>query len=331
MKKKCSKCGIEKSFDEFFLRKGNSKYDFGYRNDCKLCCNIRNKSNQLKDREGYLKRCKDYYQKNKVISLKKSKELYDKNTKDKIQIKKCIICGKEFKTKRDNMKHCGNIKCWKKMKKDYLKKYGEENREKLKVLSKIWRNENKEILKDRYRKYYLENKEKVKERCKIWIKNNKNKKYEMDKLYRIRNNKRIRKNQSDWVKKRKLINPEYKILVNYRNRIYCAIKRGYKSDSTKKLLGADIDFIKEYLENKFNKGMTWDNYGSYWQIDHKIPCNWFDLSKEEEQCKCFHYTNLQPLLSSENASKRDNVAYSVINSQPLNNSNVVRDDNNEKT
>ena len=43
--------------------------------------------------------------------------------------------------------------------------------------------------------------------------------------------------------------------------------------------------------------MTWDNYGGYWHIDHIIPCCRFDLTKEEEQLKCFHYTNLQPLFA----------------------------------
>ena len=49
--------------------------------------------------------------------------------------------------------------------------------------------------------------------------------------------------------------------------------------------------------------MAWDNYGTgqngkgtqEWQIDHIKPCASFDLSKESEQKKCFHYTNLQPL------------------------------------
>jgi hypothetical protein len=32
----CSKCGIEKSLDEFYLRRGSID---GYRNDCKECFN----------------------------------------------------------------------------------------------------------------------------------------------------------------------------------------------------------------------------------------------------------------------------------------------------
>jgi hypothetical protein len=59
-------------------------------------------------------------------------------------------------------------------------------------------------------------------------------------------------------------------------------------------LGCDYSFLMGYLEAKFTKGMTWENYGQ-WHVDHIRPCASFDLTKIEEQKKCFHYSNLQPL------------------------------------
>ena len=56
---------------------------------------------------------------------------------------------------------------------------------------------------------------------------------------------------------------------------------------------------------KFNNGMSWNNYGSIWHIDHIIPCKAFNMEKEEERNRCFHYTNLQPLMAGDNCAKQD--------------------------
>jgi hypothetical protein len=69
------------------------------------------------------------------------------------------------------------------------------------------------------------------------------------------------------------------------------------------LLGCTIDFFKNHLESKFVEGMSWQNYGKGWHIDHIIPCVSFDLSKPEEQRKCFHFSNLQPLWAVDNIRK----------------------------
>jgi hypothetical protein len=50
--------------------------------------------------------------------------------------------------------------------------------------------------------------------------------------------------------------------------------------------------------------MNWNNYGVKGRhIDHIKPVSKFDLTKEEEIKKCFHYTNLQPLWWDENLKK----------------------------
>jgi 5-methylcytosine-specific restriction endonuclease McrA len=49
--------------------------------------------------------------------------------------------------------------------------------------------------------------------------------------------------------------------------------------------------------------MSWDNYGTYWHIDHIIPCSNFDFSDPIQQKECFNYTNLQPLEAKANIKK----------------------------
>jgi hypothetical protein len=87
-----------------------------------------------------------------------------------------------------------------------------------------------------------------------------------------------------------------------RSRIWHALKHNFKSKSTLKLIGCSIEFLKFYLERKFEYNMNWNNYGK-WHVDHIIPCASFDLSNPEEQALCFHYTNLQPLWAKDNLKK----------------------------
>lgn len=57
-------------------------------------------------------------------------------------------------------------------------------------------------------------------------------------------------------------------------------------------------------KSKFQKGMTWENHGD-WHIDHIKAIATFNLLDEDEQKKCFHWSNLQPLWADENISKGD--------------------------
>lgn len=100
-------------------------------------------------------------------------------------------------------------------------------------------------------------------------------------------------------------NPKWKLLDRARTRLYSAIKnkQGIKSKKTLELLGVkDFQEVINHLVSQFREGMTLDNYGQ-WHVDHIKPCSSFNLLDVEEQKKCFHYTNLQPLWARENLSK----------------------------
>jgi hypothetical protein len=98
--------------------------------------------------------------------------------------------------------------------------------------------------------------------------------------------------------------PQFKIAVVLRKRVVLALKaRGAsKSKSLRDLLGCSIPHLKTHLETQFAEGMNWDNHGE-WHIDHIMPCAAFDLTQEDEQHRCFHYSNLQPLWAEENMRK----------------------------
>lgn len=104
----------------------------------------------------------------------------------------------------------------------------------------------------------------------------------------------------------------FKLRKTLSNRTNDAIKNqsGIKAFKTIELLGCTGKEAAIYLESKFQQGMTWKNHGfgnDKWHIDHIIPCDSFDLTDPEEQKKCFHYTNLQPLWQPDNFKKGNKI------------------------
>jgi hypothetical protein len=96
---------------------------------------------------------------------------------------------------------------------------------------------------------------------------------------------------------------QYKLRCNLRGRLNRAMHGKMKVASAIRDLGCTVDFLKEWLESKFSPGMTWDNYGPFWHIDHVRPLTAFDLGDPEQAKQACHYTNLQPLPASENIRK----------------------------
>ena len=98
----------------------------------------------------------------------------------------------------------------------------------------------------------------------------------------------------------------FKLVCSLRNRINKVLRESNtkKSKKTMELTGCTVDELKKHIEKQFKPGMNWSNHSvKGWHIDHIQCCASFDLTKEEEQKKCFHYTNLQPLWAEENLSK----------------------------
>ncbi len=122
--------------------------------------------------------------------------------------------------------------------------------------------------------------------------------------YRKQNRKQIQKTMTKYERERKKKDPVFKLAKTMRSRLLSALtrKNAKKNCRTMDLIGASPSFVMGYLEAKFTEGMTWENHGT-WHIDHIKPCCSFDLTKEEEQRKCFHYSNLQPLWAEDNLKK----------------------------
>jgi hypothetical protein len=97
------------------------------------------------------------------------------------------------------------------------------------------------------------------------------------------------------------IQKKLKILLG--TRVHKALKRRKKVGSAVKDLGCTVEFLKGYLEAQFSPGMTWQNHGAEWQIDHvKALCS-FDLTDRAQFLAACHYSNLQPLWNADHSIK----------------------------
>ncbi|MCI0559257.1 MAG: helix-turn-helix domain-containing protein [Nitrososphaera sp.] len=95
---------------------------------------------------------------------------------------------------------------------------------------------------------------------------------------------------------------QFRLRENLRRRLHQAIRNQHKSGSTVKDLGCSISVMKQHLEDQFQPGMTWANYGQ-WHIDHIQPLASFNLEDRQQFLQANHYTNLQPLWAEDNWSK----------------------------
>lgn len=100
--------------------------------------------------------------------------------------------------------------------------------------------------------------------------------------------------------------PHGKMLNLLRTRIWHALKGVTKACKAKELLDMDLAEYRIYLQGQFQPGMTWENYGPVWHIDHVRPCASFDLSDAAQQRECFNWSNTQPLFALDNLRKGDN-------------------------
>jgi hypothetical protein len=107
--------------------------------------------------------------------------------------------------------------------------------------------------------------------------------------------------------------PSFKLLKQLRGRINCALKNNSKSKRTLELIGCTIPQLKQHLQQTaIQNGYTGFDIESYssrqYHIDHILPCASFDLSLQENQIECFHYSNLQILTARENIIKSDTLS-----------------------
>jgi hypothetical protein len=133
-----------------------------------------------------------------------------------------------------------------------------------------------------------------------------NRQYYIEKFKEYDSSAEAKEKRREREKKRLLTDPIYKMERIYRGRLQKAISGWCRSKRTEEILGCSWEHLKQYIESKFQDGMTWENHGFHgWHVDHIIPLG--NANTLEELEKLAHYTNLQPLWAIDNFKKGDSV------------------------
>ena len=268
----CTKCGVDKGMDEYFTDKTRGD---GKVSQCKTCrreysqqVKNKNKEEPVQVEEGTMKTCR------KCTEEKPITEFYKENITKSGYKSICKVCSENQK----KVYIVNNIEKVKQSKQRYYDRYYMSIG---RFVKKEYRQRNKEIISEKNRIYRENNIERLKEK-------------ERENRPRTR----------IYLRHRRRTNIQYKLATSLRNRFSSALraKRNRKTNSAISLLGCTLDELRKHLENKFVEGMSWDNYGE-WEIDHILPVASFDLRDDEQQQKCFHFTNLQPLWAEDNRKK----------------------------
>jgi hypothetical protein len=119
----------------------------------------------------------------------------------------------------------------------------------------------------------------------------------------------LKEQNAEWCKNERNTNMNYRIKKSLAARLRNVLN---KNDTTMNYIGCNIQYFREWLEYNFTEEMNWENYGSYWSIDHIIPVCKFDLSDEDEKFKCWNWSNMMPVTVKYNSSKK-NIIMEQIN------------------
>lgn len=205
---------------------------------------------------------------------------------------KCRICGEEktqddFYTynngtkRRSNCKSCysknqnNNYRLNRDAKIEYSKEWYKKNKKRRAEASALWAKNNPDKAKAIYLKFYYNHRD------------------ECNRQGNIRRKKRYKQDVA------------FRLNANMASRIHVHLSRDRFVNTWRGIIDYNSTELRQHLEQQFTPDMTWDNYGSYWHIDHIIPISVFNITSVNDYDfkRCWSLENLRPLSKIENIKK----------------------------
>lgn len=162
--------------------------------------------------------------------------------------------------------------------------YRAKNREKVNEWNRLggarYREANREQLREYYAQYRNQNRETIREQARRWARDN-----------------------ADY-RRQKMQRPKERLRHRVSNGILKSLKRA-KGGTWETLVGYTVVELMAHLEGQFLPGMSWENYGHRWHVDHIVPVAAFNYTTPQhiDFKRCWALDNLRPLWAKENIAK----------------------------
>jgi hypothetical protein len=113
--------------------------------------------------------------------------------------------------------------------------------------------------------------------------------------------------QREYERRKRRERPDFRVHSNMSKAIRNSLKdKGGRSWEA--ILGYTTEQLMVHLERQFIRGMTWENYGPVWEVDHIVPKASFSFASQADEGfqRCWAISNLRPLWAEANRKKSGN-------------------------
>ena len=238
----------------------------------------------------------------------------------------CLTCGKNIKNSPAGCKAPQHLASFR-TKVRYNKNYWKRNKERLMLTNQLYRKshpKHKDWARRYHKEWYARNRDRKLKQNHVWDQRNaaQRRPYLRKKAlewyhqnhfrarashirYYQKNKTRKNGRRNVLLKAQRARDPGARLRFNFRTRLSMLIrKKGPKRFSiTRDVLLYTGEELMAHLEKQFVPPMCWENYATYWEVDHITECWKFDLANLEECKMCFQLSNLRPLKISENRGR----------------------------
>ena len=225
---------------------------------------------------------------------------------ERFSLKWCKTAAGKTQRRRSECKRCEN-----KRKAPARDRNRRLHPEKSRARVRAWKNKNPDVIKlqkerrrPRERALYEANKDLRAHQARQWYAENKDRMREFSRKY-----------YHEVIKK----TPRLLLSKRSKSAIRKSIRGHNSPQGWRSALHFTPDQLRAHLEKQLLPGMSWENYGTVWHIDHIIPVAAFNITSVDDFDfrRCWCLSNLRPLWKADNLRKGRKLPFVVQAALPL--------------